>query len=84
MFVDLIATESYNANMERTFEYRMRPNRAQEIVLMQVLAASRKLYNAALEEWKAHFEATGKYLNIYEQDKRYNLSMLRLCCRSRC
>jgi putative transposase len=58
--------------MERIFEYRMRPNRAQEAALMKVLAASRKLYNAALEEWKAHFETTGKYLHIYEQDRRYN------------
>ncbi len=58
--------------MERMFEYRMRPNRAQEIALLTVLAASRRLYNDALAEWKAHFEATGKYLHIYEQDKRYN------------
>jgi hypothetical protein len=31
-----------------------------------------ELYNDALAEWKAHFDTTGKYLNIYEQDKRYN------------
>jgi putative transposase len=58
--------------MERIFEYRMRPNRAQAAALMKVLIASRRLYNDALAEWKAHFEATGKYLHIYEQDKRYN------------
>lgn len=50
----------------------MRPNRAQETALLIALAASRKLYNAALAEWKDHFDATGKYLNMYEQDKRYN------------
>ena len=62
----------YTAHMERTFEYRLRPNRAQEAALFKVLAASRRLYNDALAEWKAHFEATGMYLHIYEQDKRYN------------
>src|SRR6266511_3812357 len=70
--IDYIVTIRYNASMERMFEYRMRPNRAQEIALLTVLAASRRLYNDALAEWKAHFEATGKYLHIYEQDKRYN------------
>ncbi|HEY3230054.1 MAG TPA: RNA-guided endonuclease TnpB family protein [Roseiflexaceae bacterium] len=54
------------------FEYRMRPNRAQAAALFKVLVASRRLYNDALAEWKAHFEATGKYRHIYEQDKRYN------------
>jgi putative transposase len=58
--------------MERMFEYRMRPNRAQQAALFKVLAASRRLYNDALAEWKAHLDATGKYLHIYEQDKRYN------------
>src|SRR6266496_2447922 len=50
----------------------MRPNRAQETALLKVLAASRRLYNNALAEWKAQFEATGTYLHIYDQDKRYN------------
>jgi len=50
----------------------MRPNSTQEAALSTVLKASRHLYNAALDEWKAHFEATGKYLSLYEQDKRYN------------
>jgi len=58
--------------MERMFEYRLRPNRAQQAALLKVLAAARRLYNDALAEWKAHFEATGNYLHIYEQDKRYN------------
>jgi transposase len=58
--------------MERIFEYHLRPNRAQEAGLSKVLAASRRLYNDAFAEWKAYFEATGKYLHIYEQDKRYN------------
>ncbi len=39
---------------------------------MKVLIASRQMYNAALAEWKQHLDETGKYLHIYEQDKRYN------------
>lgn len=58
--------------MERTFEYRMRPNTAQETALFATLKASRQLYNDALAEWKTHFETTGKYLHLYEQDKKYN------------
>jgi len=50
----------------------MRPNTSQEATLFTTLKASRQLYNDALAEWKAHFEATGKYLSLYEQDKRYN------------
>ncbi len=59
-------------DMERTFEYRMRPNTPQEDLLFIVLKASRQLYNDALAEWQAHFEGTGKYLSLYEQDKHYN------------
>jgi hypothetical protein len=58
--------------MERTFEYHMRPNTTQEAALFTVLKASRRLYNDALVEWKAHLEATRKYLSLYEQDKHYN------------
>ncbi len=39
---------------------------------MQVLIGTRHMYNAALEEWKKHLDETGKYLHIYEQDKKYN------------
>ena len=58
--------------MQRVFEYRLRPNRIQEEALLRVLVGTRLLYNAALEEWKRHFEETGKYLHLYEQDKGYN------------
>jgi transposase len=36
--------------MERIFEYRLRPNRAQETALFKLLAASHRLYNDALAE----------------------------------
>src|SRR6266566_3674645 len=55
----------------KTFEYRMRPNKLQEQALMSVLIASRKMYNACLEELIMHYKETGKYLHLYEQDKRH-------------
>jgi putative transposase len=55
----------------RTFEYRMRPNRLQKQALMEVLVASRRLYNAGLEELIKTYEATGKPMHLYEQDKRH-------------
>src|SRR6266496_5093289 len=55
----------------RTFEYRLRPTKKQEQALMSVLIASRKMYNACLEELIAHYQETGTYLHLYEQDKRH-------------
>ncbi|HEV2659238.1 MAG TPA: transposase [Ktedonobacteraceae bacterium] len=55
----------------RTFEYRMRPNKKQERALMDTLMASRKMYNACLEELITHYQETGTYLHLYEQDKRH-------------
>ena len=55
----------------RTFEYRMRPNRLQKQALMEVLIASRHLYNTGLEELISTYEETGKHLHLYEQDKHH-------------
>ena len=55
----------------RTFEYRLRPTRAQEQALMNTLIASRKMYNACLEELITHYQETGKHMHLYEQDKRH-------------
>src|SRR5207302_2840866 len=55
----------------RTFEYRLRPTKKQEQALMKTLMASRKMYNACLEELITHYKETGKYLHLYEQDKRH-------------
>ncbi|MFL5693890.1 MAG: RNA-guided endonuclease InsQ/TnpB family protein [Ktedonobacteraceae bacterium] len=55
----------------RTFEYRMRPTKAQEHALIKTLIASRKMYNACLEELITHYKETGKYMHLYEQDKRH-------------
>ena len=55
----------------KTFEYRLRPNKKQEQALMSVLIASRKMYNACLEELITHYQETGKYMHLYEQDKQH-------------
>jgi len=55
----------------KTFEYRLRPNQKQVQALMAVLIASRNLYNQGLEELITHYQETGKYLHLYEQDKRH-------------
>ncbi len=39
---------------------------------MTILLASRQMYNASLEELITHYRDTGKYLHLYEQDKRHN------------
>ncbi len=49
----------------------MRPNKKQEQALMSVLMASRKMYNACLEEVITYYKETGKYLHLYEQDKHH-------------
>src|SRR5437667_11953770 len=55
----------------KTFEYRLRPSQAQAQALMTTLIASRKMYNACLEELIAHYKQTGKFMHLYEQDKRH-------------
>lgn len=49
----------------------MRPTKAQEQALLKTLIASRKMYNACLEELITYYQETGKYLHLYEQDKRH-------------
>ncbi len=38
---------------------------------MDTLIASRTMYNACLEELITHYQETGTYLHLYEQDKRH-------------
>jgi putative transposase len=38
---------------------------------MKTLIASRKMYNACLEELITHYKETGKHMHLYEQDKRH-------------
>lgn len=55
----------------RTFEYRLRPTKKQEQALWSVLIASRKMYNACLEELITHYQETSKHMHLYEQDKKH-------------
>lgn len=55
----------------QTFEYRLRPNKEQNAALWTVFIGARKMYNDALEELVSYYKETGKYLHIYEQDKRH-------------
>jgi putative transposase len=68
--LDYTVKTHYHLRM-RTFEYRMRPTKAQEQALMTTLIASRKMYNACLEELITHYQETGKYMHLYEQDKHH-------------
>lgn len=54
-----------------TFEYRLKPNRAQESALWAVLIGSRHVYNDGLEELISHYRETGKHMHLYEQDKTH-------------
>src|SRR5256884_9805369 len=49
----------------------MRPTKAQEQILLNTLITSRKMYNSCLEELITHYKETGKYMHLYEQDKRH-------------
>ncbi len=55
----------------KTFEYCLRPTKKQASILMNVLIASRKMYNDCLEELITHYKETGKYLHLYKQDKHH-------------
>lgn len=52
-----------------TFEFRLRPNQAQETALWSALHGTRELYNAALRELIEHYEKTGTYLGFFAHDK---------------
>jgi transposase len=49
----------------------MRPTKKQERALMEMLIASRKMYNACLQELITHYEETGTHMHLYEQDTRH-------------
>ena len=57
-----------------TYEFKLKPNRKQEAALWLQLRLTRELYNEALRELIAHYEKTGKYLNLFVQDKLHGKS----------
>lgn len=55
----------------KTFEYRLYPNKHQEQLLSACLENSRHLYNEMLEQVKAHYIETGKFLWKYSLCQRF-------------
>ena len=53
--------------MERTFKYRLYPNRKQRETLAAQLDLCRELYNAALQERMASYKTTGKGVTWLQQ-----------------
>jgi putative transposase len=53
--------------MNRTFEYRLYPRPAERRALELLLAQGREVYNAALAQCKAAYEATGKHQTAISQ-----------------
>jgi putative transposase len=56
--------------MRRTFRYRLYPTAAQADVLERQLAVCCELYNAALQERRACFRATGKSISFAAQSRQ--------------
>jgi len=54
-----------------TYQFKLRPNPSQEAALWKTLRLSRELYNSALAELIAHYEATGKHLNRFTHDRMH-------------
>jgi putative transposase len=53
----------------RSYRYRLRPTRAQERTLVQWLAVTRELYNAALQERRDAWRMAGRRVTLFDQQK---------------
>jgi putative transposase len=53
--------------MNRTFEYRLYPRKAERRALETMLSQGREVYNAALAQCKSAYEATGKHQSALSQ-----------------
>ncbi len=62
---------AYSHYVVLTYQFKLRPNPTQEAALWKTLRLSRELYNDALAELIANYEATGKHMNLFTQDKRH-------------
>lgn len=56
----------------QTYEYKLKPNNTQTKELNRLLWETKCLYNTALEELITYYKTTGKHLNRFTQDKKYN------------
>ena len=71
----------------KTYEFKLRMNRAFEVACFKTLDDARFVYNCALEQRIRVYEASGKSLSYYEQSRqltaaRAELPELRSCLRS--
>lgn len=57
----------------RTFEYRLNPTKSQIQEIENMLWETKCIYNRALEQKINHYKETGEYLNLFVQDKDYNI-----------
>jgi putative transposase len=53
--------------VRKAFKYRLYPNRSQQAALSEMIETHRRLYNAALEERRAVYEAEKRTLSYGEQ-----------------
>ncbi len=60
--------------MNRTYKYRIYPNKVQELALEQTLDTCRHLYNDSLAERKQTYEETGKGLTYLQQQNELTIS----------
>jgi len=58
--------------MNKTYEYKLKPNKEQTKLLETLLWETKCLYNNALQELIEHYKTNGKHLNRFTQDRRYN------------
>jgi len=61
----------YNADMRKTYQYRLYPTKKQTHQLNETLEECRWLYNHLLEKRKATYEQTGKGLTLYGQQATF-------------
>ena len=59
--------------MEKSFKYRIYPNKIQEELILKTFGCARFVYNYFLEEHRKYFEETGQFLGVYECSKRLTI-----------
>ena len=57
--------------MRKTFQYRLRPTKAQECAMQHILDECRWMYNHLLEERKRAWEERQESLSLYEQQETF-------------
>jgi len=55
--------------MEKTFKYRLYPNKLQRDLIERSFGCCRWVYNRCLDEREAHYKETGRYLSVFDLQK---------------